>query len=342
MTGADVMTGLVLETSASCQLHCPHCSLRSFDERPDPDVMPVEVVRAVAPYLAGLSSVDLTGWGEPFRNPDLFRLIEAVRENFSGRLTMTTNGLLLDADRIRRLIEFGLDTVCVSMDAASERGYEKARPGGSFARLKEVIEEFVSIRDEMGASHPLLFGAFLLRRDAIREIPDFVAMAAAHGLDGVILQQLTGVFSERGLAQVTHNSYYGACFDERDLNELIRQAREIAPPGLVMAGPERVGQERLGGCGSFDVSRPFVTASGQVSACCAMAYPCAMIRRDGRLEKTEAFAFGDVRETPLPEIWSDAAFARTRAEIRSGQVPARCGDCIALYMSPGEVWTAGE
>jgi MoaA/NifB/PqqE/SkfB family radical SAM enzyme len=341
-TSDDAMTGLVLETSAACQLNCPLCFLRSYSERPDPDMMPLSVIEAVVPYLSGLGSIDLTGWGEPLMNPDLFDIIKTIRSHFQGRLTMTTNGQLLDTAAMKKIVELGLDTVCVSVDAANERGYHAARPGGDFIRVRRVLEELATLVDMSGSGRPKLFATFLLRRDALPQIPDFVGMVSAHGLEGIVFQQLTGVFSEEGLRQATHSAYYLNDFDDAALVEAVDRAKEAAPEGFILAGPESIEFKRVGNCGGFDISRAFITASGQVSVCCAMAYPCALMRRDGKLEKTKAVTFGDARERPLPEIWNDPAYVRTREEIRSGGVPEACGDCIALYVKPGEVWTAGE
>lgn len=341
-TPVEEMTGVVFETSASCQLACSFCFLRSYDERPKPEVMPLDLVEKTAPQLGGLQSVDLTGWGEPFKNPELLPIVKTIRRHFSGKLTMTTNGLLLDAERMEWMIEHGLDTVCVSVDAASERSYAKARPGGSFSRLKSLLEQFVSLRDLRGAKKPAIFATFLLRRDALAELPDFVGMASAHGLDGVVLQQLTGVFNEEGLAQATHSAYYGNDFEQATLELAVSKARRIAPPGFIMVGPEVIGAERTGDCGGFDLSRPFITAAGDVSVCCAMAYPCRLARRDGAAERTGQYLFGNVGEKTLAEIWQDPRYREAREQIASGGIPDACGDCIALYMKQGEVWVAEE
>jgi len=339
MSAEQLLTGVVLETSSACQLDCPYCSLRSYPERPDPAVMPLSVVEAVAPYLAEFESIDLTGWGEPLKNPELFPIIETVRRTFTGRLSMTTNGLLLERQRMERLIEFGLDTICISVDAASERSYKLVRPGGNFKRLRMVMEDFESLKGERRSERPDLFATFLLRRDALQELPDFVGMVTAHGLTGVVLQQLTGIFNDAGMSQATHSGYYHNPFEQAELDEAIARAKEATPPGFIIVGPENVYAERQGHCGVFDLSRAFVTAAGDVSACCAMAYPCSFIRRDGSLEKTPAVTFGNVRERPLPEIYNDPAYVRAREQIRSGEIPDACGDCIALYMEPGEAWT---
>ena len=316
------MDGLVLETSAACQLQCPFCFLRSYSERPDPNLMPLAVVEAVEPYLSGLESIDLTGWGEPLLNPRLFEIIALIRSNFSGRLTMTTNGMLLDRAASDRLIAARFDTVCVSMDAASADSYRRARPGGEWDRLTANLRAFAAARP---AGRPLLFGAFLLR--------------AGLGLDGAIFQQLTGVFNRAGLDAACHRDYYRNPFDPSALARAMAEATAAAPAGFTLVLPESIGDCRTGNCGGFQLTRPFVTASGLVSVCCAMAYPCALMRRDGAVERTPAVTFGDVRRTPLPEIWAGADYAGVRAEIRSGAAPAACGDCIALYLRPGEIIT---
>jgi MoaA/NifB/PqqE/SkfB family radical SAM enzyme len=337
----DRITGLVLETSAACGLKCPLCFLRSYEERPAPDLMPLEVVAAVAPYLAGLDSIDLTGWGEPLLNPALFDIIRLIRRHFTGRLTMTTNGAALTPEAMKKIIRLGLDTVCVSVDAANERSYKAARPGGDFLKLRKSLEEFASLTHLSGEDKPHLFATFLLRRESLAQLPDFVSMIAGHGFEGVVFQQLTGIFSETGLKQATHSGYYGNPFNDQELAESLARAKKKAPEGFVIVGPEKIGSERVKNCGGFDISRPFITAAGQVSVCCAMAYPCALLRRDGKLERTEAVTFGDARARPLPEIWRDPAYVKAREEIRSGKIPAACGDCIALYMRAGEVWIAG-
>ena len=335
----DIMTGVVFETSAACQLKCPFCFRRSYDKRPEPLNMPVEVVQAVSAFLPKMENVDLTGWGEPLLNKKLFDIIRLIRKSFAGKLNMTTNGLLLTKQNMREFIELKLGTVCISSDAAFEETYKTARPGGDFLKLVNTFDEFSDIRNKMGTGRPFLFATFLLTKDKINEIPDFVKLVADHGFDGIVLQQLTGVFNEYGLSQITHTGYYkNDCGP--DLEDMIEKGKELAPKGFIIVGPEKIGENLVGNCGGFDISRPFITPAGDVSVCCAMAYPCSLLRKDGKLEKTKDVIFGNVLDTPLDEIWKDPFFVKTRRDIREGLVPQACGDCIALYMESGPVWTS--
>jgi MoaA/NifB/PqqE/SkfB family radical SAM enzyme len=250
---------------------------------------------------------------------------------------MTTNGLLLTREKIERLISRRLSALCVSADASEEKTYQAVRPGGDFSRLLNVLDQLIASRQEAKCPEPLIFATFLLRRRALSELAPFARLMAERGLDGVIFQHLTGVFSKAGCEEIAYSSYYGNPFPEAELTEALAAARAAVPRGFTLVGPERIAPRRTGNCGGFDLSRAFITASGQVSVCCAMASPCAFIRRDGNLERTRAFTFGDAREKPLPEIWASKSYAQTRAAIRSGKVPPACGDCIGLYMTAGEV-----
>ena len=67
-----------------------------------------------------------------------------------------TNGLLLNADISRRIIESGLDKVLFSIDGASEETYESIRKGGSYKKAVENIKEFLHIRNSLNSKKPFV------------------------------------------------------------------------------------------------------------------------------------------------------------------------------------------
>ncbi len=336
---SDPMSGVVFETSAVCQLRCPHCVRMACGQGPSPSVMPMAVVDRVLPGLRDKESIDLTGWGEPLLNKDLVDIIKKIRTGFGGRITMTTNGLLLDEAKTRALIELGLDTICFSMDAADEESYHAARPGADWDLFKKNLAFFSRMKRKSGVANPLLFAAFLLRREALGSAADFVRTAAELGLDGVAFQQLTGLLSEKDLERVTHRGYFGNDFDERLLDEAMQKAMDAAPPGFTIVLPETIESKRVGGCGGWDITRPFITPAGDVSLCCAMVYDNDFLKRDGGTAHMPSVVFGNLAKNSLAHIWDSPEFRKVRDEIRSGAVPAACGDCIGLYMRPGRVFT---
>ena len=70
------------------------------------------------PSLKHTDFLVLNGIGEPLLHPDLEEMIATARTVMpaNGRIGFQSNGLLLDYSRALRLLEAGLDTLCLSLD----------------------------------------------------------------------------------------------------------------------------------------------------------------------------------------------------------------------------------
>ncbi len=319
-----------LESSQRCNLRCPHCVMRTYEHLIQPRDMGMETVRAVLEYIGGLESIDFTGWGEPLINPAFEEIIRLVRSVFQGRMSFTTNGLLFTGGLMDACIDQEVDIICFSTDAVDRKGYARMRPEAKFSRLKKIIKEFVGRRGR--SEKPGLYATYLLQRSNYEKAPDFVRMAAGMGMTGVVFQLMTGVYNEYGREQVTYRNYYETDFREELLEKALAKARREAPQGFTVVVPEMVQPDRVHNCGGFDINKPFVSATGDVTACCAMAYPVELMTRSGDVARRRPRVFGNVLETPLPEIWSRPDYAAFRATVRGGGCPEACGDCIGLYI----------
>jgi hypothetical protein len=170
----------------------------------------------------------------------------------------------------------------------------------------------------------------------LEELPAFVLWARDLGLQGVVFQQLTGVFSPQHVQQITYTDFFPTDFDPAILKHLLSQVRQLARPGFLVLGPETIHRQRIGNCGAFDLQKPFVAASGELSPCCVMAYPTDWMRKAGQVERTRVLSFGNVRDLPLPRLWLQPDYQALRQILRAGGHPAACGDCISLYLTPAE------
>jgi MoaA/NifB/PqqE/SkfB family radical SAM enzyme len=92
------------------------------------------------------SSLDITlsGWGEPLLHPRIFDMIKLINA-YGFRSHITTNGTLLTRDKINSLIESGLNSICISIDAFQASTLAKLRPGSQnydiFGNTKKLVEE---------------------------------------------------------------------------------------------------------------------------------------------------------------------------------------------------------
>ncbi|MFM7238924.1 MAG: radical SAM protein, partial [Cyanobium sp.] len=120
---------LRLSVTARCNLACPYC-LPDGVEPPGLLTLAQRLRVIEAAVALGVSSLRLTG-GEPLLHAGLEELIAAVqplRERGLREIALTSNGVLLSAERARALRRAGLNRITLSLDGAT--GEAVARMAG--------------------------------------------------------------------------------------------------------------------------------------------------------------------------------------------------------------------
>jgi len=147
---------LLMAISASnvCNSRCPKCVYTQNPELrktygSEPFMKP-EVFNRIADEAGKYNSlIRISGTGEPFLNPDLMEEIEYAKKA-GARIGVITNGSLLDDDKIRRILEAGVEAMEFSVDAMDEEHYNQVRTGLDFNVVKNNILKMVKMRDAMG------------------------------------------------------------------------------------------------------------------------------------------------------------------------------------------------
>ena len=110
---------LFLEVTRACNLSCAYCgsSCGQKAQREELSIEEwIEVVRQVAQdFKSSDVMVAVTG-GEPLTKPGVFELFRELHE-LGFHYGMVSNSCLLDDDVARRLVEVGMDSLSLSMDA---------------------------------------------------------------------------------------------------------------------------------------------------------------------------------------------------------------------------------
>jgi putative metalloenzyme radical SAM/SPASM domain maturase len=182
---------LFAEVTSRCNLRCSMCLRQSGEEAFRDGDMSVETFRRLLPALATADALVLNGIGEPLLHPHLEEFVRAGKEQMEGRgwVGFQSNGLLMNSERALRLVEAGLDRVCLSLDAVSPEAFRTIRMGEELADVERALEVLRTAR--IRCRSPLQVGVeFVLRRDNIRELPDAIRWAASLGADFAIVTQL--------------------------------------------------------------------------------------------------------------------------------------------------------
>ncbi len=104
----------------------------------------IEVVRVLKDY--GLNKIRLTG-GEPLLRKNIELLVEGLKKDvLINEVALTTNGSLLDIDKIKVLKEHGLDKITISLDSLSKHSADNINPiNNDIPRVLESIENTLAI-----------------------------------------------------------------------------------------------------------------------------------------------------------------------------------------------------
>lgn len=114
----DLPYALTAEVTHRCPLHCPYCSNPIELQQRENELSTNEWLSVLEQAGdLGVAQVHFTG-GEPLLRPDLELLIHGARE--AGLfVNLITSGVGLTEDRIRKLLEAGIDSVQLSVQASS-------------------------------------------------------------------------------------------------------------------------------------------------------------------------------------------------------------------------------
>lgn len=163
---------LMVEVTNACNLRCVMCYNRRMKRKKgfmDMDTYTLVLKNAKE---IGIEMVGLYTIGESFLHPKIFDFIKLAKEMGFKYVYITTNGIPLNEESIKKIIESGLDSIKFSIDAASKETYEKLRPGGNFDVLYRNIKMLRELRDRK-KSKLRIYASFILTNKNYHELKKF-------------------------------------------------------------------------------------------------------------------------------------------------------------------------
>ena len=319
---------LQVEVTASCNLKCRMCIVRYRPTLPRSASFSFEQFKPLLDSLPDLTELSLQGIGEPLLAPDLYEMIaEASARGIS--VGFNSNATLLTRSAGERLIDAGLNWLCISLDGARAETYEFVRDGARWETVERNISGFVDLLRERGAEQPALSLVFVLMRRNLSDLPGVVERAAAWGIPRVFVQGLSHDFSDAephayaAIAEYIHEQSV-LTLPHGEVEAVFDRARAVAASGGVelrlphleeRAEPVSVDGTPVG-C-DWPWRGTYVTYTGTV-------LPCCMVMGTDRIN------LGNINERPFAEIWESEQFREFRAGLINGTPHAVCQGC-SLY-----------
>ena len=316
---------LYLETTNRCNLLCTTCP-RTYEELEPPADMSWDLFVSIVDQVPDVQRAVLHGVGEPMLVKHLPKMVRYLKDRGTYVL-FNTNGTVLNERNGRALIEAGLDELRVSLDAANEKSYLAVRGKNYFKRILKNVRAFRELQERERMLKPRVSAWLTGLRETIKQLPDFVRVAADTGVKEVYLQRLV-FFSEDaiGLARPDQALYERLSGDEAV--HIDRAAALAASLGVTFSASGAASEPGMSLRRSDSGSpwslcrRPwtvmYITANGRALPCCIAPFS---------QRGYENYTLGDATQQTLHEIWSGRAYRDFRTALLSEKPPAACAGC---------------
>lgn len=300
---------MYMELTNACNMKCPMCTQSTMSGRRT--FMPMEIVEKARPVMRYMDLIHFVGCGETFLHP-MFREILRAAPSRTATLRIITNGLLLDQDMSRFVVEQQLAELWVSLDAATARTFAIIRESDQFGNILDNLRLLRRIKREAGSEHPNVALNFVARRCNIDELPEFIRMATDLGAGAVNVGYLQVYRREL----VDESLFYHQELSDR----MMRQAEVVArEAGISLYLP-----------GFFSDRPEIAPASSRAAGKCAEPYHFVYVRAEGTLGPccVNDARLGSLAEQSFDELWNGTAYQRFRRVVNTAEEDLHCRHCM--------------
>ncbi len=148
-----------IELASVCNLKCPMCYTISaeFKQKINAKLMEYELFTKLVDECAvgGVYSIRLSFRGESFLHKSIVDCVRYAKQKGIKEVSTLTNGLRLDEDMFRQIMDAGIDWITISFDGLGAT-YEQIRNPAKYERAVEKIANYAKIKHETGNVKPVI------------------------------------------------------------------------------------------------------------------------------------------------------------------------------------------
>lgn len=317
-----------VEVTSHCNAACVYCPRTAYATAWQNRHLPMETFIKLAPAFRKSRLVHLQGWGEPFMNPHFFQMLE-IAKGAGCQVGTTTNGMLLNGERIARLLDHEIDLVAFSLAGTGEEN-DRIRKGTRLERVLQVIRALSEEKSRRNVQKPAIHIAYMLLRSGLEGLERLSSLVEGLGVSHIVISTLDFAPSDELVGEVLRPETKAEYERWESLIEKVSQRSQ--EQGIRFYYHLPFPEQRRTEC-TENVGRALcVSSDGAVTPCVytnlELADSFYFTEREGR--PYSRMSFGNVNERPLEAIWSEAQYKAFRSSFRKGFLAVHCEGCPKL------------
>ncbi|MDD4877724.1 MAG: radical SAM protein, partial [Candidatus Nanoarchaeia archaeon] len=219
-----------------------------------------------------------------------------------------TNGMLMNQEICRKIIDSGLDHITISLDAATAKVYENIRKGANFDRVTKNVSTLV--KEDINHSLDIRIGMTCSTYN-IYEVPKMIGLCKKLGVKNL---NVGG----------THNwgrNYWKKEMKGTDLEEnlsaaqkIIREAEHKSKQAGINLTFTFISSKKKMKC-TWPWLGTYITVDGYITPCCIHGFDPRILN------------FGNIFKRNFKKIWNSKEYRKFRAAFKNGRHPKFCNGC---------------
>lgn len=342
----NALKRVYVEVTNQCNLNCSTCMRNVWDVKFGYMVEETfERVLASFQDLQNKPELFFGGYGEPLSHPRILDMIQRARE-LGHRVSLITNGILLNERVANRLIDLKLDMLWVSMDGASPECYMDVRLGDAHSLIVDnlkylQVKKYRTFGVSNWAGYPKLGIAFVAMKRNIHDLNEVIRLGSRLG---AVEFSISNVLAHDN-ALLDENLYMRSLdmVVGQEIRPLVRMPlMDIRPDTMDVLSNTLKNMNRLELTGSLlnqNTDRcPFVECGsiairwdGMVSPCLPLLYTHTHFL-DERKRTSKEYFVGDVKIEDLPDIWKKQEYRDLRKRLQDFDF-SPCAFCNSCEMA---------
>jgi MoaA/NifB/PqqE/SkfB family radical SAM enzyme len=345
-----------VEVTSDCNAACIYCPRTIYKDCWENRHLPLVTFKKLIPAFSETKHVHLQGWGEPFLHPDFFEMV-AIAKKAGCRVGTTTNGMLLNRETIKRVVESRIDIIAFSLAGADEEN-DRIRKGTRLTKVLDAMRTLNEEKERLGVETPAIHVAYMLLRSGIQNLRNLPHLLEGCGVSDVVISFLDFIPCEELKSEVIAPATKAEYEELRSRLEEIKEAgrlhhlsvhhplesmgerkeertqsvRERTQSVRERTQNVRERTQNVRGCTENVQRAACISSDGSVSPCVYsnMQVPGACYMPQGEKRQYERMVFGNIREKSLKTIWMEKGYAAFRNTFQKGELFPHCVGCPKL------------